>query len=56
MIAGDDRILNTLKMQAFERAKAELKCMLHTYYGGGEQYKILSQLQKTFIDEIEDML
>jgi len=31
----DIRILNVLKLTAWERAKGELNALLHTYYGNG---------------------
>lgn len=52
----DDRILHTLRMSAWERAKAELNTMLHTYYGGDEQFKIITKLHNEFMKKVEDYL
>lgn len=52
----DDKILRTLKNMAWERAKGELRSMLHTCYGWGEMdtYENLQLEIDKFVKKVED--
>lgn len=57
---ADDKVLSALRTMAWERAKGELRGMLHTYYDHSPSDKVDSRLQKfrkatnEFIGRIED--
>ena len=50
----DEILLKTLRMQAWERAKAELKSMECTFWGQSEAYQKLSSLVDEFIAAVDD--
>jgi len=51
---GPDEIATILRAQAWERAKAELHSMRHTYYGMEESYDQFVELVKHFIEAVEN--
>jgi hypothetical protein len=52
---SDDRLLRTLRAQAWDRAKGELHSMRHTFWGDSdEQYLALTKAIMEFIEEVED--
>lgn len=56
---SDVRVLRTLRVQAWERAKGEMNSMLQTFWGedtsnDSEQFNVLSKRIENFIKEIED--
>lgn len=53
----EEKLLRTLRMQAWERAKGELHAVLSTYWGGYEndgQFKAMDARVKAFIDSVEN--
>ena len=50
MDKNDRRIL---RMMAWERAKGELKSMLHTFYDEEVDYAVLESTIDAFIDDVE---
>lgn len=51
----EDKILETMKGMAWERAKGELNSMLHTFWNGDmANFDSLSEKIKKFIEDIED--
>ena len=53
MEVSNNAILRALRTQAWERAKGELKSMLHTYYSENNFYEFKEEM-KNFIKKIED--
>ena len=58
---SESREMRALRTMAWERAKGELRSMLHTYYEHDERgqfinsyYKQYSQALKAFIKKVED--
>jgi hypothetical protein len=51
---NDDRILRTLRMQAWERTKGELNAILSTYWGEPEKFPEMYKITTDFIKHIED--
>ena len=51
---SEDRVIRTLRMQAWQRAKGELEAVLNTYWDGNNNYLKMSNEVKTFIESIED--
>lgn len=55
---SEDRIMITLRLQAWERAKAELHGLLHTYWAPvntdkfGEMYKFINDFIKKMDEEM----
>lgn len=52
----EDKVLETLRNMAWERAKGELKSMLHTFYGGLSKFPEMSERIDNFIADMEDHL
>ena len=53
----EERILRTLRAQAWERAKGELNSILHTYWDGpgkDQNYKQMASLVKDLVTTVED--
>ena len=50
----EDRVIRNLRNMAWERAKGELKSMLHTFWDKNDNFLILDQEIKKFIKKIED--
>jgi len=50
---SDERILRTLRAQAWERAKGELNSILSTYWDDIDSFKRANLAINRFVDEIE---
>jgi hypothetical protein len=50
----DRETIGVLRAQAWERAKGELKGMLHTFFGETEKFEELNYLMSKFEKDIED--
>lgn len=54
----DRKIIWTLRTQAWERAKGELRSMMHTFWGDGYanqgQYDCLDEAVEKFVKDVED--
>ena len=50
---SDDRVIRNMRHMAWERAKGEMKSMLHTFWDEGAKYKDLDDVVKDFIDKVE---
>lgn len=50
----DNHILRTLRAQAWERAKGELRAVLSTYWGGHHNFPAINEKVTKFISEIDD--
>jgi hypothetical protein len=50
----DERVLRNLRSMAWERAKGELKSMLHTFFGEEDQFNRLDNEITMFIARVED--
>ena len=52
---GDDteKVLRTMRYQAWERAKGELRSMLHTYWGEEGRYEAFKKKMSDFIEDVE---
>lgn len=50
----DNRILDVLRDQAWQRAKGELQSMLGTIYDNKEYFETLNDLVEKFVENIED--
>ncbi len=50
---NDEMIAQILRNQAWERAKAELQCMVVTFYGNGRQLNLLTVEIDAFVAKIE---
>ena len=50
----DDRILQALRLTAWERAKGELHSLLHTYWDEDEEYEKAEVLISRFVSRMED--
>lgn len=56
MSTTDERILRTLRAQAWERAKGELQSVLQTYWdghGGDGKFKDMDAAVKAFVAKVE---
>lgn len=53
-MAADDRILVTLRQQAWARAKAELEAVLATYWDAGEGFDVVQKKIKDFVNDLDD--
>lgn len=51
---SDDRVLRTLRMQAWKRAKGELDAVLATYWDEEETYKKMRKAVYDFIAHVEE--
>lgn len=49
----DEKVLATLRQQAWKRAKGELEAMLPTFWGAQEKHSRLRDAISKFIDEVE---
>jgi len=49
-----DRILRTLRGQAWERSKGELNAILSTFWSEDEKFEKLDTAIKEFIKKVED--
>ena len=57
MEISNSQLMSALRTMAWERAKGELRSMLHTFYSGsdcGEQFNLLRAEIDKFIGHIED--
>lgn len=56
MSTTDERVLRTMRVMAWERAKGELRSMTQTYWGGdaGGGYNEMNKEIEDFIARIED--
>lgn len=57
MTEDTEKIIRTLRAQAWERAKGELRSMLYTFWqipSDGDKFDRLDTLIKTLINEVED--
>ena len=50
----DNRILQSMRQMAWERAKAEINSIFCAMYGGEERYEKFSELYKEFVSTVED--
>ena len=53
----EDRVLRTLRAQAWERAKGELQAVLHTYWdgpGNDQKFREMDAAVKQLISTVED--
>ena len=50
----EDRVIRNLRNMAWERAKGELKSMLHTFWDEKGNFEELDKEIKKFIKKIED--
>lgn len=53
----DERVLRTLRMQAWARAKGELNAVLQTFWDGhgkDDQFKAMDKAVSDFIAHVED--
>lgn len=50
----EEAIIRNLRHMAWERAKGELRSMLHTFWNDAEQHEGLSAATSAFIKEVED--
>lgn len=54
-IGMKEQLLGTMRSQAWERAKGEMKSMLYTYIDyDGDKFARFSEELKRFIDSVED--
>lgn len=51
---NDERILKTLRYQAWERAKGELRSILQTYWNETEKFNKVDKAIEEFIAKIEN--
>lgn len=55
----EEKIIKVLRIQAWEKAKGELKAMLHTYYSEFDNrdvksnFVVMSNEVRAFIDKVE---
>jgi hypothetical protein len=54
MSDGEDRIIRAMRHMAWERAKGELRSMLHTHYHSFGEFQILQREINDFIQKVED--
>jgi hypothetical protein len=50
----DDRVLQAMRLMAWERAKGELESILQTYYDGDDRFAEVNHKFAEFIALIED--
>jgi len=50
---SDERILSTLRLQAWERAKGELNSMLQSYWGFDGKFESMDEAVTDFIEKVE---
>lgn len=53
-MSNEDRVTRNLRHMAWERAKGELKSMLHTFWGDEGQYNVLDKEITEFVVRIEN--
>ena len=53
MKSGNDKIIRNMRNMAWERAKGELRSMLHCFWDEYEQYERLSEEIDRFIQIVE---
>lgn len=51
---SDDRVLRTLRMQAWQRAKGELQAVIATYWDEEETYNEMKKAVDHFIEHVEE--
>jgi len=51
---NEDKIIRTMRLQAWERAKGELKAVLQTYWGSTSNYGAMNGEIKDFVKKIEE--
>ena len=54
MSNSDERVLRTMRMMAWARAKGEIDSILSTFWGEEEQFDRLTQAITVFVKEVED--
>ena len=50
----DDRLLLTLRMMAWQRAKGELNALLETYHGEQKDFELAEEKIEAFIKDFSD--
>lgn len=50
---SDEKIIRTLRQQAWQRAKGELQAVLATYWGEQETFDEIHKLVTTFIETVD---
>jgi len=50
---SDERVLSTLRLQAWERAKGELNSMLQSYWGFDGKFESMDEAVTDFIEKVE---
>lgn len=51
---SEERIIRNMRNMAWERAKGEMRSMLHTYWDDGERYEQIEKEMAEFINSVED--
>lgn len=51
---NESREIRNMRHMAWERAKGELRAMLHTFWSDGPQYNELKEAINDFIVQVED--
>jgi hypothetical protein len=49
----EEKILRTLRAQAWERAKGELRSVLQTYWGEEKKFSDMDEAVSEFIEKVE---
>jgi hypothetical protein len=50
----DERVIKILRAQAWERAKGELKSILHSYWGESAKFRKMDDAIDDFIEKVEN--
>jgi len=50
----EDRVIRTLRAQAWQRAKGELQAVLHTYFGERDRFEAMDSAVQELIKTVED--
>lgn len=56
-MTNDERVMRTLRAQAWERAKGEMEAVLQTYWdgpGNDDKYRAMAAAVKDFVAHVED--
>ncbi len=53
-MSDDSRLMHTIRVMAWERAKGEMRSMLHSYWDDASAFRMLDHKIEAFIKDIED--
>ena len=53
-VTMEDRVIRTLRAQAWQRAKGELQAVLHTYFGERDRFEAMDSAVQELIKTVED--